>query len=103
MSNQRTATSVVGFPRIGENRELKKILELYWKGDAAPGEVLHTAKDLRARHWTIQTASGGASVNPNAPWQPVHRSSIPRDCNAGAVRSHNPGSAEPPPCIPVTA
>ena len=25
-------TSVSGFPRIGSNRELKKIIEGYWKG-----------------------------------------------------------------------
>ena len=24
-------TSVSGFPRIGQNRELKKIIEAYWK------------------------------------------------------------------------
>ncbi|RIY19005.1 hypothetical protein CJI54_06125, partial [Bifidobacteriaceae bacterium NR026] len=27
-------TSVQGFPRIGANRELKKIIERYWKKDA---------------------------------------------------------------------
>ena len=27
-------TSVSGFPRIGQNRELKKIIEAYWKGAA---------------------------------------------------------------------
>ena len=27
-----TLTSVSGFPRIGQNRELKKIIEGYWKG-----------------------------------------------------------------------
>ena len=41
--------------------------------------------------------------NGNAPWQPVHQSSIRGDCNAGTVRSHNPELAETPPCIPVNA
>ena len=27
-------TSVSGFPRVGQNRELKKIIEAYWKGAA---------------------------------------------------------------------
>ena len=41
-------TSVIGFPRIGENRELKKSIEAYWKGNASLGEVRATAKELRA-------------------------------------------------------
>jgi hypothetical protein len=36
-------------------------------------------------------------------WQPVHRSSIPGDGNIDAIRSHNPDSAETPPCIPGPA
>ena len=43
------------------------------------------------------------SFNRNATWLPVHRSSILGVCNGDAVRSHNPGLAETPPCIPVTA
>ena len=36
-------TSVSGFPRIGQNRELKKIIEAYWKGNATLDEMRDTA------------------------------------------------------------
>lgn len=51
-------TSVSGFPRIGRNRELKKIIEAYWKGNATLDEVRATAKELRANHWKLQQAAG---------------------------------------------
>ncbi len=50
-------TSVSGFPRIGQNRELKKIIEAYWKGNASLDEVRATAKDLRAKHWNLERAA----------------------------------------------
>ena len=51
-------TSVSGFPRIGQNRELKKIIEAYWKGTASLDEVRGTAKELRAKHWKLQAQAG---------------------------------------------
>ena len=48
----------LGFPRVGLNRELKRALESYWKGDLAQAELLSVAKDLRARHWRLQAAAG---------------------------------------------
>ncbi|OZG69235.1 5-methyltetrahydropteroyltriglutamate--homocysteine S-methyltransferase [Bifidobacterium eulemuris] len=51
-------TSVSGFPRVGQNRELKKIIEGYWKGANTLGEVRATAKELRAKHWKLQQAAG---------------------------------------------
>ena len=51
-------TSVSGFPRIGQNRELKKIIEAYWKGNASLDEVRATAKELRAKHWKLQQSAG---------------------------------------------
>ena len=51
-------TSVSGFPRIGQNRELKKIIEAYWKGNASLGEVRATAKELRAKHWKLEQEAG---------------------------------------------
>lgn len=51
-------TSVQGFPRIGANRELKKVIERYWKKDTTLEEVRQVAKDLRKKHWKIQTESG---------------------------------------------
>ena len=51
-------TSVQGFPRIGANRELKKVIERYWKKDATLEEVRQVAKDLRKKHWKIQAEAG---------------------------------------------
>ena len=51
-------TSVSGFPRIGQNRELKKIIEAYWKGAASLDEVRGTAKELRTKHWKLQAQAG---------------------------------------------
>lgn len=51
-------TSVSGFPRVGQNRELKKIIEGYWKGANSLEEVRETAKALRERHWKLQQAAG---------------------------------------------
>jgi len=45
---------IVGFPRIGEQRELKKVLELYWANKTAFSEVEKVASQLKAKHWKYQ-------------------------------------------------
>ena len=52
------ATYVIGFPRIGEQRELKKALESYWGGKITADELQNTAADLRKRHWIYQKNAG---------------------------------------------
>jgi len=52
------ATYVIGFPRIGEQRELKKALEGYWSGKITQEELKKTASDLRKRHWVYQKNAG---------------------------------------------
>ena len=49
---------VLGFPRIGEKRELKFALEKYWKGQIELSELEATAKELRTRHWNYQIEAG---------------------------------------------
>jgi 5-methyltetrahydropteroyltriglutamate--homocysteine methyltransferase len=49
---------VIGFPRIGEQRELKRVLENYWGGKCAFEEVDATAKMLKRRHWNYQKEAG---------------------------------------------
>ncbi len=51
-------TSVVGFPRIGEDRELKKLVEGYWKGSVSAEELKEQSAALRAKHWNIQKEAG---------------------------------------------
>ncbi|WP_457664849.1 5-methyltetrahydropteroyltriglutamate--homocysteine S-methyltransferase [Thiolapillus sp.] len=48
----------LGFPRIGQKRELKFILERYWRKEASPEELASTAADLRERHWDLQRQAG---------------------------------------------
>ena len=48
---------VIGFPRIGEKRELKKVLEDFWAKKVDFGEVKYVAMNLRKRHWTYQKES----------------------------------------------
>ena len=45
---------IIGFPRIGEQRELKKALEGYWNGKIAKEELKEVASDLRKRHLAYQ-------------------------------------------------
>lgn len=47
-------TYVTGFPRIGENRELKFALEAFWAGKTDVEELKDIAKTLRTRHWNEQ-------------------------------------------------
>lgn len=56
---------VTGFPRIGEQRELKKVLERYWKKEASFDEVEEVAKTLRARHWRYQKDAGIDAISVN--------------------------------------
>ncbi len=48
----------LGFPRVGLNRELKKALEGYWKGQTTREQLLATGAELRARHWKLQQQAG---------------------------------------------
>lgn len=48
----------LGFPRIGRDRELKKALEAYWKGDISEAELKKVGKELRAAHWQMQQEAG---------------------------------------------
>jgi 5-methyltetrahydropteroyltriglutamate--homocysteine methyltransferase len=49
---------IVGFPRIGEQRELKKALENYWSGKTDFKEVEAVASTLKTRHWNYQNDAG---------------------------------------------
>jgi 5-methyltetrahydropteroyltriglutamate--homocysteine methyltransferase len=48
----------LGFPRIGADRELKKALEAYWKGDLDQTALRAVGRDLRATHWQLQKEAG---------------------------------------------
>lgn len=48
----------LGFPRIGAQRELKKALESYWRGDSDSAALETCGRQLRARHWAEQRDAG---------------------------------------------
>ncbi len=48
----------LGYPRIGEHRELKKATELHWQGKLPAGGLIATGRDLRRRNWLKQQAAG---------------------------------------------
>lgn len=47
-------TSIIGYPRVGANRELKFASEKYFKGEISADELQEQAKQLRQLHWNIQ-------------------------------------------------
>lgn len=49
---------ILGFPRIGLRRELKKAQESYWAGKSTRDELLSVGRELRARHWQQQKQAG---------------------------------------------
>ena len=51
-------SNVLGFPRIGAQRELKSATEAYWAGDRSSGDLAKTAAELRAANWKLQREAG---------------------------------------------
>src|SRR5688572_163120 len=51
-------THNLGYPRIGEHRELKKATEAFWKGKVSLEDLLATGRQLRAAHWKKQQQAG---------------------------------------------
>jgi 5-methyltetrahydropteroyltriglutamate--homocysteine methyltransferase len=51
-------SNVLGFPRIGAQRELKSATEGYWAGDRSLEELAATAQELRAANWKLQRDAG---------------------------------------------
>ncbi|WP_419768148.1 5-methyltetrahydropteroyltriglutamate--homocysteine S-methyltransferase [Arcobacter sp.] len=59
------STYIVGFPRIGEQRELKKVLESYWAKNCSFNEVQKVASELKKRHWNYQKEAGISYISSN--------------------------------------
>jgi 5-methyltetrahydropteroyltriglutamate--homocysteine methyltransferase len=54
----RIKTHNLGYPRIGESRELKRATEAFWNGSITEAELLANAAELRRHHWQKQQAIG---------------------------------------------
>lgn len=51
-------THILGYPRIGSNRELKKACEQYWSGKITLDELLDVGKNIRQNNWKLQQEAG---------------------------------------------
>ena len=58
-------TSIIGFPRIGEHRELKFATEKYFRKEISAEELQATAKELRAKHWRLAQEGGVDQIPSN--------------------------------------
>jgi 5-methyltetrahydropteroyltriglutamate--homocysteine methyltransferase len=58
-------TNVIGFPRIGKNRELKFASEKFFKGEIGEAELEKTAEELRAYGWKKQKDAGISFIPSN--------------------------------------
>jgi 5-methyltetrahydropteroyltriglutamate--homocysteine methyltransferase len=56
------ASTVLGYPRIGPRRELKRALEAYWGGRASLDDLRATARTLRADTWRALHDRGLAAL-----------------------------------------
>jgi 5-methyltetrahydropteroyltriglutamate--homocysteine methyltransferase len=55
--SKRLQTSILGFPRVGDQRELKRAVEAYWKEDLSKEELLKVASEIRVKNWKRQEAA----------------------------------------------
>ena len=51
-------TQNLGYPRIGSQRELKKVCENYWAGKTGLKNVLTAGRSIRHENWQIQKEAG---------------------------------------------
>ncbi|KAH9179832.1 cobalamin-independent methionine synthase [Lactarius sanguifluus] len=52
------ASAVLGFPRIGANREVKKAVEAYWAGKITADQLTQAAAEVKKTNWTSLKAKG---------------------------------------------
>ncbi|KAI9506256.1 methionine synthase [Coemansia spiralis] len=55
-------STILGFPRMGSDRQLKKLVEGYWAGKVTEAELAEGSKKLRAEHWALQASYGLTEV-----------------------------------------
>ncbi|RJQ75185.1 5-methyltetrahydropteroyltriglutamate--homocysteine S-methyltransferase [Pseudonocardiaceae bacterium YIM PH 21723] len=65
MTASKLGSTVLGYPRIGPRRELKKATEAYWAGKIDEAGLQQVARELRAETWQELTAAGLDSIPGN--------------------------------------
>ncbi|WP_425455409.1 5-methyltetrahydropteroyltriglutamate--homocysteine S-methyltransferase [Amycolatopsis palatopharyngis] len=61
----RLGTTILGYPRIGPDRELKRAIEAYWAGTLDEAELQRTGHDLRVAGWRSLAGAGLDTVPSN--------------------------------------
>ena len=51
-------SNILGYPRIGEKRELKKANEAFWAGKISESDLLKEAQNIRLHNWKLQQNAG---------------------------------------------
>ncbi len=53
---------ILGFPRVGKKRELKKTIEAYWRQDASEADLQQVAMEIRKQNWQWQKEANLAYI-----------------------------------------
>lgn len=51
-------TNTLGYPRIGDHRELKRACEKFWKGEISESQLRDDAKSVKSKNWFTQKEAG---------------------------------------------
>ncbi|WP_339712776.1 5-methyltetrahydropteroyltriglutamate--homocysteine S-methyltransferase [Cyclobacterium amurskyense] len=51
-------THILGYPRIGSKRELKKACEQYWSGKISSAKLMQAGREIRFQNWKTQLQLG---------------------------------------------
>ena len=65
MTTKTIKAHILGYPRVGEKRELKFALESFWRKETTSGDLQKTAAELRQTHWQKQQDADLAFITSN--------------------------------------
>ncbi len=57
-TEDKAVTNVLGYPGIGDKRELKWAIESFWQGQSTEEELLSVAGDIKRKNWKMLKDSG---------------------------------------------
>ncbi|HEY3684939.1 MAG TPA: 5-methyltetrahydropteroyltriglutamate--homocysteine S-methyltransferase [Streptosporangiaceae bacterium] len=89
----RVHTTVLGYPRIGAGRALKRAVEAYWSGSADAAALRETAARLRAETWTALRDAGIEEIPSNT--FSLYDQVLDTTVMVGAVPERYAGHTEP--------
>lgn len=65
VNESKVKAHILGYPRMGDKRELKFALEAFWRKETTSDALQETAKTLRSTHWQKQKDAGLAFITTN--------------------------------------